>query len=57
MSDMMFFNASDGYAEAFLRGLRKGFLTEANYNVIRNAQSLKDLKTVNIHFRIYLKKL
>lgn len=42
----MFFNVSDGYAEAFLRGLRKGFLTEANYNVIRNSHSLKDLKTV-----------
>jgi hypothetical protein len=42
----MFFNASDGYAEAFLRGLRKGFLTETNYNVIRNSHSLKDLKTV-----------
>lgn len=46
MTDLIFFNASDGYAEAFLRGLRKGFLTEANYNVIRNTHSLKDLKTV-----------
>jgi V-type H+-transporting ATPase subunit d len=46
MSDLIFFNADDGYAEAFLRGLRKGFLTESNYNVIRNTHSLKDLKTV-----------
>jgi V-type H+-transporting ATPase subunit d len=46
MSDMIFFNVEDGYAEALLRGLRKGFLTETTYNIIRNTNSLKDLKTV-----------
>jgi V-type H+-transporting ATPase subunit d len=46
MSDLIFFNIDDGYAEAFLRGLRKGFLTDNNYNVIRNTHLLKDLKTV-----------
>lgn len=49
MSDLIFFNVNDGYAEALLRGLRKGFLTETTYNIIRNTNSLKDLKTVKIY--------
>lgn len=46
MSDLIFFNASDGYAEAMLRSFRKGFLSENNYAAIRNTNSLKDLKAV-----------
>lgn len=46
MSDLIFFNVQDGYSEALLRGLRKGFLTENNYNIIRNTNNLKDLKNV-----------
>ena len=47
MSDLIFFNVADGYAEAILRGLRKSFLGEATYSAIRNTGSLKDLKGVS----------
>lgn len=46
MSDMIFFNSSDGYSEAFLRGLRKGILSEQNYNILCSTNNLRDLKTV-----------
>ena len=46
MADLMFFNVADGYAEALLRGLRKGFLGEQTYAAIRNTSNLKDLKAV-----------
>jgi hypothetical protein len=46
MSDMIFFNSSDGYSEAFLRGLRKNILTEQNYNILCSTNNLRDLKTV-----------
>jgi len=52
MSDLIFFNVDDGYAEAILRGLRKSFLGEITYANIRNASSLKDLKSVNINIKI-----
>jgi V-type H+-transporting ATPase subunit d len=45
MNDLLFFNVNDGYAEAFLRGLRKGFLADGNYKAISAQNSLKDLKT------------
>ncbi len=48
MSDLIFFNIDDGYAEAILRGLRKSFLGEVSYANIRNTSSLKDLKSVKI---------
>lgn len=47
MSDLIFFNVADGYAEAILRGLRKSFLGESTYTAIRNTGSLKDLKGVS----------
>jgi hypothetical protein len=50
MSDLIFFNVDDGYAESLLRGLRKGFLTENTYNIIRNTNNLKDLKNVKNKF-------
>jgi hypothetical protein len=46
MSDLIFFNVADGYAEALLRGFRKTFLGESTYAAIRNTNSLKDLKGV-----------
>jgi hypothetical protein len=46
MSDLIFFNVADGYAEALLRGFRKTFLAESTYAAIRNSNSLKDLKGV-----------
>lgn len=46
MSDLIFFNTNDGFSEAILRGLRKSFLGEISYANIRNASSLKDLKSV-----------
>jgi hypothetical protein len=48
MSDLIFFNVQDGFAEAILRGYRKGFLSEMTYSNIRNAGSFKDLKSVKI---------
>jgi hypothetical protein len=30
--EMMYFNVDDGYAEALVRSLRKGFLKEETYN-------------------------
>lgn len=50
MSDLIFFNASDGYAEALLRGLRKGFLGEQTYAALRGTNNLKDLKAVRSFF-------
>jgi hypothetical protein len=47
MSDLMFFNVHDGYAEAMLRGFRKGFLSETTYAAIRNCRDLKELKGVD----------
>ena len=49
-SDLIFFNAADGYAEAFLRGFRKGILGENIYTAIKNSTNLKDLKSVSLMF-------
>ena len=53
MSDLIFFNVDDGYSEAILRGLRKSFLGEITYANIRNASSLKDLKSVNLFIKFF----
>ncbi len=45
---MIFFNSSDGFSEAFLRGLRKSILTESNYALLSSTHNLRDLKTVTI---------
>ncbi|MCQ2819880.1 MAG: hypothetical protein MJ252_21660 [archaeon] len=49
-SDLIFYNTADGYAEAILRGFRKGILGEKVYNDIRNANELKDLKSVKYFY-------
>jgi V-type H+-transporting ATPase subunit d len=41
----MFFNIQDGYAEALLRGLRKGFLTEMHYTSLKTCSNSRDFKT------------
>ena len=46
MSDLVFFNAADGYAEALLRGFRKSILGEQTYTSLRNTTNLKDFKSV-----------
>ena len=46
MMDMIAFNIDDGYAEAIVRGLRKGFLKEETYNALRSCQNLADFKLV-----------
>ena len=53
MSDLIFFNVADGYAEAMLRGFRKTFLGESTYAAIRNSNSLKDLKGVNNFYLLH----
>jgi V-type H+-transporting ATPase subunit d len=45
MSDLCLFNIQDGYAEALLRGLRKGFLTEMHYGAIKSCLNSRDFKT------------
>ena len=45
-SDLIYFNTQDGYAEAMLRGFRKGILSEQNYTALSNTNNLKDLKSV-----------
>ncbi len=44
MFNVCTFNMHDGYAEALLRGLRKGILAEQNYMALRTCTSLKDVK-------------
>jgi hypothetical protein len=46
MADLVFFNTADGYAEALLRGFRKGILGEQTYTALRNSANLKDFKAV-----------
>ena len=46
MSDLIYFNTADGYAEAMLRGFRKGILGEQQYTALRNTTNIKDLKSV-----------
>lgn len=43
MYNVMTFNMSDGFAEALVRGLRKGILSEQTYMALRNCASIKDV--------------
>lgn len=45
MSEMLFFNVDEGYSESLLRGMRKTFLEEEDYNALKNATNLIDFKT------------
>lgn len=45
MSEMLFFNVDEGYTESIIRGLRKSFLDEDDYNALRNAANMTDFKT------------
>ena len=38
----MIFNIEDGFAEAVLRGLRKGFLGDNNYTLLKSSKDLKE---------------
>ena len=44
MSNLVFFNMQDGYAESLLRSLRKGILSDQNYISLRTCNSIKDVK-------------
>lgn len=50
--ELTYFAIDDGYAEGILRGLRSTFLTETQYNQMKNCQNLAELKTVMIRIRI-----
>jgi V-type H+-transporting ATPase subunit d len=39
------FGVNDGFVEAICRGLRTGFLTEDDYNKLKNTNNLQDFKT------------
>jgi V-type H+-transporting ATPase subunit d len=43
MYNIMTFNMNDGYAEALLRGLRKGIFSEQNYMALRSCTNIKDV--------------
>ena len=44
--EMMYFNVDDGYAEALVRSLRKGFLKEETYNQLKACSNLNEFKLV-----------
>lgn len=44
--EMMYFNVDDGYAEALVRALRKGFLKEETYNQLKACSNLSEFKLV-----------
>lgn len=44
--ELTYFAIDDGYAEGILRGLRSTFLTETQYNQMKNCQNLAELKTL-----------
>jgi V-type H+-transporting ATPase subunit d len=46
MGDLVLFNIDDGYAEALLRGFRKGIINDQTYTSLRNTTNLKDFKAV-----------
>ena len=35
MSELLTFNINEGYTEAVIRGLRKSFLTDDDYNALK----------------------
>jgi len=41
---IMTFNVDDGYAEAIVRGFRKGILSKADYNNLEQCEVLDDMK-------------
>lgn len=45
MSELLTFNINEGYTEAVIRGLRKSFLTDDDYNALKSATNLIDFKT------------
>lgn len=44
--EMMYFNVDDGYAEAMIRSLRKGILTEDVYTQLKSCNNLNEFKLV-----------
>jgi vacuolar-type H+-ATPase subunit C/Vma6 len=44
--EMSFFNVQDGYTEAIVRSLRKGFLSEETYIQLKNCSNLNEFKLV-----------
>jgi len=45
MSEMLFYNVDEGYSESIVRGLRKTFLDEEDYNALRSATNMADFRT------------
>jgi len=43
---MIFFNVDDGYAEAIVRSMRKGFLRDEQYNHLKGCSNLNEFKLV-----------
>lgn len=43
---MISFNMDDGYAEAIVRSLRKGFLKEETYTQLKSCSNLNEFKLV-----------
>ncbi|KAM3136632.1 hypothetical protein pb186bvf_011268 [Paramecium bursaria] len=43
--DLCYFAVDDGYAEAIIRGLRAGFLNEAQYTQMKSCTSIPELKS------------
>jgi V-type H+-transporting ATPase subunit d len=44
--EMCSFNINDGFAEAIVRSLRKGFLKEETYNQLKGCSNLNEFKLV-----------
>lgn len=44
--EMCSFNIDDGYPEAIVRALRKGFLKEETYNSLKGCSNLNEFKLV-----------
>lgn len=44
--EMMYFNVDDGYPEALVRSLRKGFLRDETYNQLKACSNLNEFKLV-----------
>eukprot|EP00499_Haloplacidia_sp_CaronLabIsolate_P005368 CAMPEP_0196781222 /NCGR_PEP_ID=MMETSP1104-20130614/9296_1 /TAXON_ID=33652 /ORGANISM="Cafeteria sp., Strain Caron Lab Isolate" /LENGTH=413 /DNA_ID=CAMNT_0042151443 /DNA_START=31 /DNA_END=1270 /DNA_ORIENTATION=+ len=44
MASMFTFNINDGFAEAVVRGMKLGFLTDAEYTHLKQCEKLDDLK-------------
>lgn len=44
--EMMYFNVDDGYPEAIVRSLRKGFLRDEAYTQLKSCSNLNEFKLV-----------